>query len=64
MILVVSEWLRAIPEFQLESGYNLGIPDIVFGAGGFLLPSLPLRWGHSGPMCFYPTTGPGAAVTI
>ena len=42
LTLIVGEWLRRIPEFSLEPGYE---PQIVFPANTFGLPSLPLRLG-------------------
>jgi hypothetical protein len=42
LTLVVEEWLRQVPEFELADGY---IPEIVFPAPTFTLASLPLRFG-------------------
>lgn len=40
--VMVAEWLRAVPEFELEPGYA---QDITFTQGGGMMPrSLPLRW--------------------
>jgi cytochrome P450 len=42
LTLIVGEWLKRIPEFSLESGYQ---PEIVFPANTFGLHRLPLRLG-------------------
>lgn len=42
LTLIVGEWLRRIPEFSLEPGYE---PQIVFPANTFGIRSLPLRLG-------------------
>jgi cytochrome P450 len=44
--VIVSEWLRAIPDFELERGCT---PGFTFTRGGAIMPSsLPLRWGING----------------
>jgi hypothetical protein len=41
--VVATEWLRAIPDFELEPGCT---PGFTFTQGGAIMPrSLPLRWG-------------------
>jgi cytochrome P450 len=40
--LIVDEWLRRIPDFSVEAGYE---PEIVFPANTFSLHRLPLRFG-------------------
>jgi cytochrome P450 len=42
LTLVVGEWLKRIPEFELAPGYT---PEIRFPSKSFALKSLPLRWG-------------------
>jgi cytochrome P450 len=42
LTLVIGEWLKRIPDFELEDGYT---PRIRFPANTFSLTSLPLRWG-------------------
>ncbi|HTQ22604.1 cytochrome P450 [Mycobacterium sp.] len=44
--LVVSEWLRRIPEFGLAPGYH---PEIVWPAATFSVATLPLRLGPVKP---------------
>ncbi|MGO9926063.1 MAG: cytochrome P450 [Mycobacterium sp.] len=40
--VVVAEWLRAIPDFELERGFT---PSFTFRHGGAIVPSsVPLRW--------------------
>jgi cytochrome P450 len=40
--VVVTEWLRAIPDFELELGFT---PSFTFRHGGAIVPSsVPLRW--------------------
>ncbi|EUA23192.1 putative cytochrome P450 [Mycobacterium xenopi 4042] len=39
--LVVNEWLRRIPEFEVEPGFT---PKIKYPANTFSLTSLPLCW--------------------
>jgi cytochrome P450 len=49
--VMVAEWLRAIPDFELEHGFTLGF---TFTQGGAVTPSsLPLRWatGGTGAAC-------------
>ncbi|BBX73501.1 cytochrome P450 [Mycobacterium shinjukuense] len=41
LTLVVDEWLKRIPEFELASGYT---PEIHFPSKSFALKTLPLRW--------------------
>jgi len=41
MTLIVTEWLRRVPDFEVEPGCT---PQIVFPAQTFGLPSLPLRF--------------------
>ncbi len=40
--VVVAEWLRQIPDFQLPRDYT---PEINFPSKAFALKALPLRWG-------------------
>jgi cytochrome P450 len=42
LTVIVGEWLKQIPDFQLPQGYT---PDIKFPSKSFALKSLPLRWG-------------------
>jgi cytochrome P450 len=42
LTMVVDEWLKQIPDFELPPGYT---PEIKFPATYFALKSLPLRWG-------------------
>jgi cytochrome P450 len=42
LTLIVEEWLKRVPAFELASGYT---PEIVFPANTFVLASLPLRLG-------------------
>jgi cytochrome P450 len=42
LTIVVDEWLRQIPDFELPAGY---IPEIKFPSTSFALRSLPLSWG-------------------
>jgi cytochrome P450 len=42
LTLIVDEWLRRIPDFSVEAGYE---PQIVFPANTFGLERLPLRLG-------------------
>ncbi len=45
LAVVVAEWLRAIPDFELEPGFT---PRFTFTQGGAIMPSrLPLRWATS-----------------
>ncbi len=46
LTVLVTEWLRRIPEFEVEPGYSPPLYDSVFNAGEYALPSLPLRWGR------------------
>jgi cytochrome P450 len=41
LTIVVKEWLKQIPEFELPQGYT---PDINFPSSTFALKSLPLTW--------------------
>ncbi|WP_203802987.1 cytochrome P450 [Mycobacterium heckeshornense] len=41
LALIVTEWLRRVPEFELAPGYA---PEIVFPAQTFKLAALPLRY--------------------
>jgi cytochrome P450 len=41
LTVIVAEWLKQIPEFDLSAGYS---PEISFPAKTFALQSLPLRW--------------------
>jgi cytochrome P450 len=44
LTVIVAEWLRAVPDFELESGFA---PGFTFTQGGAVTPSsLPLRWGQ------------------
>ncbi len=45
LAIVIDEWLRQIPDFQLPQGYT---PEIKFPSKSFALKSLPLSWGGSG----------------
>jgi hypothetical protein len=40
--VIVAEWLKQIPDFELPPDYA---PDIAFPSKTFALKSLPLRWG-------------------
>ena len=42
LTIVVNEWLKQIPDFELPPGYT---PEIKFPSTYFVLKSLPLRWG-------------------
>ncbi|OBK25870.1 cytochrome P450 [Mycobacterium asiaticum] len=42
LTVVIAEWLRQIPDFDLPPDYA---PDIVFPSKSFALKTLPLRWG-------------------
>ena len=43
LTVIVTEWLRAVPDFELERGFT---PSFTFRQGGaVVLSSLPLRWG-------------------
>jgi cytochrome P450 len=42
LTVVIDEWLKQIPEFELQPGY---IPEIKFPSTSFALKSLPLSWG-------------------
>jgi cytochrome P450 len=47
LAVIVAEWLRAVPDFELERGFT---PRFIFTQGGAIMPnSLPLRWGQ--PRC-------------
>ena len=42
LTVIVAEWLRAVPDFELERGFT---PSFAFAQGGAVTPSsLPLRW--------------------
>jgi hypothetical protein len=42
LTVIVSEWLRAVPDFELERDFT---PNFTFTQGGAVMPSrLPLRW--------------------
>jgi len=42
--VIAAEWLRAVPDFELERGFT---PSFIFTQGGAVKPSsLPLRWGQ------------------
>jgi cytochrome P450 len=42
LTVIVTEWLRAVPDFELERGFT---PSFTFRQGGaVVLSSLPLRW--------------------
>ncbi len=41
LTVIVSEWLKQIPDFELAPGY---IPEITFPSSTFALKSLPLSW--------------------
>jgi len=41
LTIVVAEWLRHIPDFDLPPGYR---PDIKFPSKTFALRELPLSW--------------------
>jgi cytochrome P450 len=44
LAVIVTEWLRAVPDFELERGFT---PRFTFRQGGsVVLSSLPLRWGQ------------------
>jgi cytochrome P450 len=42
LTIVVNEWLKQIPDFELPPGYT---PEVKFPSTYFALKSLPLRWG-------------------
>ncbi len=42
LTIIVAEWLKQIPDFELPPGYT---PDIKFPSKTFALESLPLHWG-------------------
>ena len=42
LTIIVAEWLRQIPDFDLPEGYA---PDINFPSKSFALKQLPLHWG-------------------
>jgi cytochrome P450 len=42
LTVIVGEWLKQIPDFELPPGY---IPEIKFPSKSFALKSLPLHWG-------------------
>jgi cytochrome P450 len=45
--VIIAEWFRAIPDFELEPGCA---PGFTFTQGGAIMPrSLPLRWGKGEP---------------
>lgn len=41
LTVIVAEWLRQIPDFELRDGYR---PEIAFPSKTFALTALPLRW--------------------
>jgi cytochrome P450 len=44
LTVIVAEWLRAVPDFELEPDFA---PSFTFTQGGAIKPSsLPLRWGQ------------------
>ena len=43
LTLVVNEWLKRIPDFEVKSGFT---PHIEWPANTFALTSLPLQWKH------------------
>jgi len=44
LTVIVAEWLRAVPDFELERDFT---PSFIFTLGGAVMPSsLPLRWGQ------------------
>ncbi len=44
LTIIVGEWLKQIPDFELPQGYT---PEITFPSKSFALKSLPLSWGDS-----------------
>ena len=42
LAVFVTEWLRRIPNFQVEPGF---VPEVIY-RNVFTLASLPLQWGH------------------
>ena len=42
LTVVIKEWLKQIPDFELAPGYT---PDIKFPSKSFALKALPLSWG-------------------
>ena len=42
LTVVIKEWLKQIPDFELPPGYT---PDIKFPSKSFALKALPLSWG-------------------
>jgi cytochrome P450 len=45
LTIVVAEWLKQIPDFEVSADY---IPEIPFPSKTFALKSLPLSWGSAG----------------
>ncbi|OBF21116.1 cytochrome [Mycobacterium kubicae] len=44
LTVIVAEWLKQIPDFELPEGY---VPEIPFPSKTFALKQLPLRWDRS-----------------
>jgi cytochrome P450 len=44
LAVIVAEWLKQIPDFELPPGY---LPEIAFPSKTFALRSLPLRWDNN-----------------
>lgn len=44
LTVIVDEWLKQIPDFELPHGY---VPEIQYPAKSFALKSLPLRWADA-----------------
>jgi cytochrome P450 len=49
LTVIVGEWLKQIPDFELPRGYT---PEITFPSKSFALKSLPLSWGRWGDSRF------------
>jgi cytochrome P450 len=43
LTVLIEEWLRQVPEFELAHGYD--VPRITAATGSIVLAYLPLRWG-------------------
>lgn len=53
LTVLIREWLRRIPDFEVAPGWPCGITPADIGAiarrgEGFRFHRLPLRWGHAG----------------
>ncbi|WP_082975096.1 cytochrome P450 [Mycobacterium sp. E3247] len=59
LTIVVNEWLKRIPDFEVPPGY---IPEIKFPSKSFALKSLPLSWGTADAELS--TAGSGSRATV